>query len=494
MSEGAVSAVIIVLICLVSVFSGWLAVRRRLPTAADYFTAGGVFGPFALALGIFISFVSFFGYFGLASLSYRTGLGSLSAVGLVSVFTGLLLYLVHRKTVLLARPLGWSSQGMVYGARYGRPMQFLVPLVMLLATVPYLAAQVMAIGHLCSSLGLPYWGGILFIMLFTALYVTIGGFRGSTYAHIIQGTICLVGLLLTIGAILHHYQGLSPLYQRILQTKPSLLMIGAGNPPAWHYTTILSFSLAMTLGTTCMMQPFMHAFSTNDFRAFKTWTLMIGPLIFISCGTSAWVGLVGFDLFPGLAGLASDQIYSLVLHALFPGWTAAVLLALVCGAAMATIDALLLGNAMNLINDIYKPFINPDLSDRQVVSYSRALIIAVTLIAVLLVWKPVIPIAELTVFGFSTSALMIFPLVGGYYWRRATSAGAIASLLVGIPANYILSIGLGWPRTMQMPKAELAGFSPFLAALLLTGIVFVVVSFLTSPSSKRVLDNFFAVE
>ena len=128
--DGAVSAAIIMFICCISVGVGWLAVRRQLPTAADYFTAGGVFGPVALAIGIFMSFVSFFGYFGLASLSYRTGLGSLAVVGMVSVFSGLLLYLVHRKTVLLARPLGWRSQGMVFGSRYGRTMQLLVPVVM----------------------------------------------------------------------------------------------------------------------------------------------------------------------------------------------------------------------------------------------------------------------------------------------------------------------------------------------------------------------------
>ena len=494
MPEGLISAIIIVLICLVSVISGWLAVRRRLPTAADYFTAGGVFGPVALAIGIFISFVSFFGYFGLASLSYRTGLGSLAVVGMVGVFCGLLLYLVHRKTVLLARPLGWSSQGMVYGARYGRKMQLLVPLVMLLATVPYLAAQVLAIGHLCASLGLPYWGGILFIMLFTALYVTIGGFKGSTYAHLIQGILCIFGLLLTIGAILYHYHGIAPLYQRILQTRPALLMIGAGAPRVWDHTMILTFSLSMMVGTTCMMQPFMHSFSTNDFRAFKTWTLMFGPLMFISCGASAWVGLAGFEMFPNLQGLESDQVYSLVLHALFPGWLAAVLLALVCGAAMATIDALLLGNAMNIINDIYKPLINPKATDRQVVNYSKILIAAITIIAVLLVWKPVIPIAELTVFGFSTSALMIFALVGGYYWKRATTAGAIASLVIGVPCNYILSIGLGWPNTMLMPKPELWDLSPFLASFLVTGVIFVGGSLISAPSPKRVLDCFYTIE
>ncbi len=494
MHEGLVSALIIILICLASVVSGWFAVRRQLPTAADYFTAGGVFGSVALAIGIFISFVSFFGYFGLASLGYRTGLGSLTAVGMVSVFSGLLLYLVHRKTVILARPLGWTSQGMVYGARYGRQMQLLVPLVMLAATVPYLAAQVMAIGHLCTFLGLPYWGGMLFIIIFTVAYVAAGGFRGSTYAHLIQGGFCLIGLLVTVGAILYHYRGLAPLYNRILATKPSLLMIGVGNPPLWDYTMMLTAGLSMVVGTSCMMQPFMHAFSTNNFRAFKTWTLMVGPLMFISCGVSTWVGLTGFELFPHLQGLESDTVYALVLRALFPGWVAAVLLALVCGAAMATIDALLLGNAMNLINDIYRPFFNPHATDRQVIGYSRLLIVIITVVAVLLVWKPVIPIAELTVFGFSTSALMIFPLAGGYYWKRATTAGAVASLLVGVPSNYILSIFLGWPRTMLMAKPQLLGLSPFLASFLITGVLFVLVSLVTKPAPKQILDLFYTVE
>lgn len=491
MNNSILSAIIITLICFGSVFAGWIARRRQLTTAMDYFTAGGVFGPIALAVSIFISFVSFFGYFGLASLGYRTGLGSLSAVGIVSVATGLLMYVIHRKTVILARPLGWTSQGMVFGARYGKTMQLIIPIVMLLATIPYLAAQVTAIGQLCTFLDLPYWGGVIFIMFFTSIYVTIGGFRGSTYAHIIQGFICLAGLILTIGAVLHYYGGLDSLYERILEAKPSLLMIGTGSPPVWNRTMILTYSLSMVIGTTCMMQSFMHSFSTNDFRAFKTWTLMIGPLLFISCGVSAWIGLAGFDMFPDLHNLEADNIYSMVLHNILPGGVATVLIALICGAAMATIDSLLLGNAMNVINDIVKPFINPKLTDKQVILYSKIIIVVITLIAVILVWKPVIPIAELTVFGFSSSALLIVPLAGGYYWKRATSTGAVLSLVVGVPANYVLSITLGWPNSMSMPKTELLGLSPFLASLLLTGLVFIAGSYLSKPSPKKVVDRFF---
>ena len=57
MHEGIISAIIIVFICFACVLSGWLAVRSQSRTAADYFTAGGVFGPVALAISIFISFV-----------------------------------------------------------------------------------------------------------------------------------------------------------------------------------------------------------------------------------------------------------------------------------------------------------------------------------------------------------------------------------------------------------------------------------------------------
>ena len=143
---------------------------------------------------------------------------------------------------------------------------------------------------------------------------------------------------------------------------------------------------------------------------------------------------------------------------------------------------------------IYRPLINPEASDHQVIRYSKVLIVIITIVAILLVWRPVIPIAELTVFGFSTSALMIFPLVGGYYWKRATTAGALASLLIGVPCNYILSISLGWPKTMLMAKPELLGLSPFLASLLITGSVFILVSFFTKSSPEQVLRLFHAVE
>jgi Na+/proline symporter len=152
-------------------------------------------------------------------------------------------------------------------------------------------------------------------------------------------------------------------------------------------------------------------------------------------------------------------------------------------------DALLMGNAMNVINDFYKPLINPRATEKKLIQSGRVVMIVITLLAVLFVLKPIIPIAELAQLAFSIGGMSIFALAGGYYWKRGTGAGAAASIIGGVMMLFVFTFL--WPGVMTQPAPQLGGLTSFLAALLIAGILYVVVSLFTKPPSQKVLDVFF---
>ncbi|MNT63541.1 sodium/panthothenate symporter [compost metagenome] len=75
---------------------------------------------------------------------------------------------------------------------------------------------------------------------------------------------------------------------------------------------------------------------------------------------------------------------------------------------------------------------------------------------------------------------MLVPLLGAIYWRRATTAGAIASMLLGCAAAIVF-----------MVKDGLAANSPIYAALAASALSFVLISLMgraSEPSRHPVVS------
>ncbi|MCB4358212.1 sodium:solute symporter family protein [Quatrionicoccus australiensis] len=112
-------------------------------------------------------------------------------------------------------------------------------------------------------------------------------------------------------------------------------------------------------------------------------------------------------------------------------------------AALSTADGLLLTITSSLSHDIYYRIIRPDASTqfRLVISKSMLLVVAV-LAATVAAQKPG-TILSMVSWAFSIAGSAFFPaLVLGIFWQRATRAGALAGMLVGMLLSiyYILRV------------------------------------------------------
>ena len=100
---------------------------------------------------------------------------------------------------------------------------------------------------------------------------------------------------------------------------------------------------------------------------------------------------------------------------------------------------------------------------------------------------------------FIASASYFFVLMGGLYWKRATSAGAVASLCTG----FILQVALvlvDLTKTAPMAPPYLETIHPLfmghgvILTMTVSGCVFILVSLVTVPSGQFRLLPFFADE
>ena len=101
-------------------------------------------------------------------------------------------------------------------------------------------------------------------------------------------------------------------------------------------------------------------------------------------------------------------------------------------AALSTADGLLLAIANALSHDIYYRMIDPHAPTKRRLIISRVLLVLVAIVAAYTASTKPSTILAMVAWAFSIAASGLFPaLVMGIWWKRTTSAGAIAGMFAG---------------------------------------------------------------
>lgn len=162
-------------------------------------------------------------------------------------------------------------------------------------------------------------------------------------------------------------------------------------------------------------------------------------------------------------------------------------------AALSTADGLLLTITSALSHDVYYRIIRPDASTqfRLVISKSMLLVVAV-LAATVAAEKPG-TILSMVAWAFSIAGSAFFPaLVLGIFWERATRAGALAGMVIGVLISiyYILRVEfdsipwLGLSGFHMEPWFGIHSTSAGLFGVIAGFAIIVVVSLLTKPDPR----------
>lgn len=486
---------IITAICLVSVVISYIVFLKGFTkTADDYFVAGSSLGYFVLIFSLLASFLSAFSMFGMSSFGYRLGFGSLYVLTANLVPLGFLWYWMHKKTFLLGRARKWMSMGAPFGERYGTSMRIILVLVVLVASIPYLVAQIQGIGVMVEAMSeglISFHVGLFFVPFFIAIYLMMGGMKGAAWVNAVQGVFFSLMVFVLFFAVMMKNGGFGVTMDMVIAKHPQLFEIGWKGGKVWSYPMIFGMAAAMCLGCVCFPQPYMHAYASRSAKGFKAMVLWFGGICLIVITMPTLVGIAGTVVVPGLKGVEADKVYGLVASATLIDWVAAFAVAGGFTAAMSTVNGLVFGNATNIAVDIVKQF-DPEISQQRLITIARIGVAVIMAVCVLIAWNPNTPVAELSIIAFGTVSVTFFALWGAYYWKRATTVAAIASTLVGVGMNLFFFLK-GGKAMVLFPQPSLFQLNGCLAAFIASGIVFFVVSLLSRPGKveEKSLPLFF---
>ncbi|MHC4372536.1 MAG: sodium:solute symporter family protein [Planctomycetota bacterium] len=154
----------------------------------------------------------------------------------------------------------------------------------------------------------------------------------------------------------------------------------------------------------------------------------------------------------------------------------------VVGIIISTADSFLLVPATTFIKDIYQAHINPKAPEKKIVFMSRLMVLTFGVVAWLisLVFAESTTVFEKALYAFTVYGSAITPcLVAALFWKGATKAGAITSILAGTITTLL------WGEVIKdhLP-AQLAELDAVLPAITLSVLCLIVISLQTQNQQQ----------
>ncbi|MHA7269466.1 sodium/proline symporter PutP [Arthrobacter sp. HLT1-20] len=281
-----------------------------------------------------------------------------------------------------------------------------------------------------SSFNSSYMMGILVVGGVTILYTLFGGFLGASYTDVAQGLLVFAALIVVPVVGVFHTGGIAATIDSINQVKPDMFSLVAGG-------TVVGAISAAAWGLGYFGQPhiivrFMAMRSPADAKAGRR--IGIGWMLMTVLGTTAtaMVGIAYFQQHPELKLTDPEAVFLELANIFFHPFIAGLVLAAVLAAIMSTISSQLLVCSSALVEDLYKIAVKKDAPAKTQVMLGRLGVLIVAAVAVMLASARNDSILGLVAFAWAGFGAAFGPIILlSLYWRKLTTAGALAGMLAG---------------------------------------------------------------
>lgn len=453
--------------------TGWAA--RKTKTTSEFFAAGskvtGLQNGLALA-GDFMSAASFLGIAGLVASSGFDGL--IYSVGWLVGWPVV--------TFLVAEPLRnlgkYTFADVVAYRLQQTPVRIASAIGGLTVVAFYLIAQMVGAGNLVKLLfGLPYEGAVVAVGVVMLAYVLFGGMIATTWVQIVKAVLLLGGASVLALIVLSKF-GMSPLrlFDAAAQ-KYGVETLGPGKLVSSPLEAI-SLGLALMFGTAGLPHILMRFYTVPDAKTARTSvfyaTGFIGVFYLITfiLGFGAAV-LVGRDPIKAIdkgGNMAAPLLAEVVGGTPFLGFISAVAFATI----LAVVAGLTLSGAAALSHDLWVHVVRrgkTDEREQMLVARVATIVLALVAIGLGIVFKGQ-NVAFMVGLAFAVAASANFPaLLLSMTWKRFSTAGAVASMVVGTVSAIVL---IALSPTVQV---DLLGHKEGIIALKNPGIITITLSF-----------------
>ncbi len=518
---------LIVLYVLAMLVLGYWAMRKT-KNVNDFFLGGRNIGPWmsAFAYGTtYFSAVLFIGYGG--KLGWGFGLHTMWIVAGNVIIGSLLAWKVlGRRTREMTARLNAMTMPEFLAERYRAPaLKVLAALIIFVFLVPYSASVYMGLSYLFErAFDLPYTTALGILAGLTAVYLIMGGYFAIALTDFLMGLLMLAGSGILLTLLISGAGGIGQTFRLLTNwatCSPALNPPpGTPAPAIPNWLTLASLVVLTSVGPWGLPQMVQKFYSIKSGEQVKRamivatlFALIVtlggyftGAMTHINIPNAPHVTTVtastgdytsGKDLpvkmkdgqpvmLPGgKPDIDWDRWIPTYLGNKLPAWVLLLIALLVFAASMSTLSSLVLVSSSAVAIDLYGGSVNQRADRKTILLLMRilcGLFVAVSLYVALRQPKIIINLMAIS-WGVLAGAFAA-PYFYGLFWRRTTTIGAAAGMIVGVGA--VLMVVRQYGDAGIPLAAAVAILSPF--------VVVPVVSLVTKPFEKTHLDKCFGVD
>ena len=437
----------LVFIYLLATIAIGLWAARRVKTTADFAVAGR---NLPLIMIVTTTFATWFGsetVMGIPAKFVQGGLngviedpfGAGTCLILVGVFFAAKLYKMNLLTI-----------SDYYRERYGRVVEVACSLIIMLSYLGWVSAQVTALGlvfHLLSGGAIGVATGMVIGVVSILAYTLFGGMWSVAVTDFIQMIILVLGLV-----ILAVFAGqMAGGADKVIDLALSRDLFKFWPEPSVHdMLFFFAAAITMMLGSIPQQDVFQRVMSANSVSAATKGPVIGGACYILFAFVPMFLVASALIIMPEqtTAMLADDpqKILPTLVMEKMPFAMQVLFFGALLSAIKSTASATLLAPSVTFTENIWRQFV-PRTSDRQELLTMRitVLVFSACVLAYSIVMEGT-SIYELVSGAYQVPLVGAFiPLVCGLYWKRASTQGAIAAVVLGIGV---------WLLVMYSPAAE----------------------------------------
>ncbi|WP_294637304.1 sodium:solute symporter family protein [uncultured Aquabacterium sp.] len=458
-----------VILYLVGTMAIGMYAGTRIKSTADFAVAGH---SLPLAMVITTTFATWFGAETVMGIPAKFVEGGLNAVIEDPFGASMCLVLVGAFFASRLYKMSLLTIGDFYRQRYGKGVEIFCSVAIILSYLGWVAAQITALGLVFAVLSggaiAPATGMVIGTALVLA-YVMVGGMLAVAWTDFVQMIVLVVGLSFIANLAADQAGGVDKVLA-LADAKDWFRILPEATPYGW--TWFVAAAITMMFGSIPQQDVFQRVMSAKDSDTARTGAIIGGLSYLAFAFVPMFIVASALIIMPAETQdlLANDpqKVLPTLILSKMPLVAQIFFFGALVSAIKSTSSATLLAPSTSFVENILKN-IRPGMSDRQLLLAMRITLLVFT--ALVLTYAIVM---EGTAIYDLVSAAYQIPLVGafipltcGLYWRRATTQGAILSIVLGIGTLtlFTLHAGLGEAFPGQLAGLLMAALGMLVGSL-----------------------------
>jgi SSS family solute:Na+ symporter len=413
---------IIVYLVLTIAIGYWAS--KRVKTSGDFMLAGRSLPVLLSSAALFATWFGSETVFGASAEFMHGGLyaviedpfGSALCLVLFGVFLARRLYNMNLLTL-----------GDYFEVRFGKRTELVACAFLAFPYVGYQAAQLVAMGLILNVIaGLALWQGVVISAVIVTFYTYIGGMWAISITDFFQSIIITIGLIV-LSIVLANKAGGA---MNVISAVPEHTFKFFPDASLKDIIAWLAAWCVMGLGSLPSQDVFQRAMSSSSAKTAVRSCYIAAGLYLTIAMLPLFISLCTKHLYPNQVGDPQLALPNMVI-----AHTGIVVQVLFFGsllsAIMSTTSSAILAPAVILAENLIRPLSKRQYNDTQMLSLTRISVLIFSAIATTMACLRS-NIYELVAESSILSLVSLFvPLMFGLYWKKASSTGAILSILGG---------------------------------------------------------------